>query len=35
VVLQPDDLMSIIDLLLVTRLEVHATANGHGKRRKR
>ena len=35
VVLQSDDSMSIIDLFLVTRLEVHATTNGHGKRRKR
>ena len=34
VVLQPDDSMSIIDLLLVTRLEVNMASNGHGKRRK-
>jgi hypothetical protein len=32
VVVQPDDSLNIIDLLLVTDLEVKPTANGSGKR---
>lgn len=34
VVYQPDDTMNIIDLLLVTDLEMKVPANGNGKRRK-
>jgi len=34
IVYQPDDSMSIIDLLLVTELEVKPVANGSRKRRK-
>jgi hypothetical protein len=34
VVCQPDDTMNIIDLLLVTDLELNPAANGPGKRRK-
>lgn len=34
VVMQPDDTLNIIDLLLVTHLELKAPANGSGKRRK-
>jgi hypothetical protein len=34
VVWQPDDNMHIIDLLLVTDLEIKAGTNGSGKRRK-
>jgi hypothetical protein len=31
---QPDDTLNVIDLLLVTDLEIKPTANGAGKRRK-
>ena len=34
VVMQPDDRMNIIDLLLVTDLELQRGKNGSGKRRK-
>jgi hypothetical protein len=34
VVCQPDDTINIIDLLLITDLEIKARANGAGKRRK-
>ena len=34
VVWQPDDSMNIVDLLLVTTLEIKPAANGAGKRRK-
>ncbi len=34
VVCEPDDTMHILDLLLITDLEIPATANGHGKRRR-
>jgi hypothetical protein len=34
VVAQPDDTLNIVDLLLVTDLEIKRTANGAGKRRK-
>jgi len=33
-VYQPDDTVNVIDLLLVTDLEVKPAANGSGKRRK-
>ena len=33
-VYQPDDTLNIIDLLLVTDLEIKPAANGSGKRRK-
>lgn len=35
VVVQPDDSLNIIDLLLVTDLEIKAVSNGSGKRRSR
>lgn len=35
VVVQPDDSLNIIDLLLVTDLEIKAVSNGAGKRRRR
>jgi hypothetical protein len=34
VVAQPDDTLNIVDLLLVTDLEIKPVANGAGKRRK-
>lgn len=34
VVMQPDDTINIIDLLLVTDVELKPAANGSGKRRK-
>jgi hypothetical protein len=34
VVAQPDDTLNIVDLLLVTDLEIKPVANGVGKRRK-
>lgn len=34
VVAQPDDTLNIVDLLLVTDLEIKSVANGAGKRRK-
>jgi hypothetical protein len=34
IVAQPDDTVNIIDLLLVTDLELKPTANGSGRRRK-
>ena len=34
VVFQPDDSMNIIDLLLITDLELKPASNGSGKRRK-
>jgi hypothetical protein len=34
IVAQPDDTVNIIDLLLVTDLELKSTANGSGRRRK-
>jgi hypothetical protein len=34
-VYQPDDTLNVIDLLLVTDLEVKGKANGAGKRRRR
>ncbi len=34
VVAQPDDTLNIVDLLLVTDLEIKRAANGGGKRRK-
>jgi hypothetical protein len=34
VVAQPDDTLNIIDLLLVTDLEIKPAANGSGRRRK-
>ena len=34
VVCQPDDTLNIIDLLLVTDLEIQPVSNGAGKRRK-
>jgi hypothetical protein len=34
VVAQPDDTLNIVDLLLVTDLEIKPAANGTGKRRK-
>ncbi len=33
-VFQPDDTLNVVDLLLVTDLEVKPTTNGSGKRRK-
>ncbi len=35
VVFQPDDRMNIIDLLLVTDVEIHPSANGSGRRRRK
>jgi hypothetical protein len=35
IVYQPDDSHNVIDLLLVTDLEVRPSANGRGRRRKR
>lgn len=34
IVAQPDDTLNIVDLLLVTDLEIKPVANGSGKRRK-
>lgn len=34
IICQPDDTLNIIDLLLVTDLELKPTPNGSGKRRK-
>jgi hypothetical protein len=34
VVAQPDDTLNIVDLLLVTDLEIKPTANGAGRRRR-
>jgi hypothetical protein len=34
VVCQPDDTLNIVDLLLVTDLEIRATANGSSKRKR-
>jgi len=34
-VYQPDDTMNVIDLLLVTDLEINSTGNGRRKRRRR
>lgn len=34
VVCQPDDTLNVIDLLLITDLEIRPSANGSGKRRR-